>query len=96
MAPRHRCSFATTPWSVYLRGCPCPIIAMISSSREACSWQLDRSDEMIDLLAQSEMMEGHWSRYQAANAFAESVSWQDALASLRALANAVKDAKTAD
>ena len=57
---------------------------------------LDRSDEMIDLLAQSEMMEGHWSRYQAANAFAESVSWQDALASLRALANAVKDAKTAD
>ncbi|WP_022926585.1 MULTISPECIES: hypothetical protein [Adlercreutzia] len=51
---------------------------------------------MIDLLAQSEMMEGHWSRYQAANAFAESVSWQDALASLRALANAVKDAKTAD
>ena len=57
---------------------------------------LDRSDEMIDLLAQSEMMEGHWSRYQAANAFAESVSWQDALASLRALANAAKDAKTAD
>ncbi|THG36008.1 hypothetical protein [Adlercreutzia caecimuris] len=57
---------------------------------------LDRSDEMIDLLAQSEMMEGHWSRYQAANAFAESVSWQDALASLRALASAVKDAKTAD
>lgn len=69
---------------------------MTSSSREACSWQLDRSDEMIDLLAQSEMMEGHWSRYQAANAFAESVSWQDALASLRALASAVKDAKTAD
>lgn len=96
MAPRHRCSFVTTPWSACLRDCPCPIIAMTSSSREACSWQLDRSDEVIDLLAQSEMMEGHWSRYQAANAFAESVSWQDALASLRALANAVKDAKTAD
>ena len=62
----------------------------------ASTASLDRSDEIIVLLEGSEMMEGHWSRYQAANAFAESVSWQDALASLRALANAVKDAKTAD
>ena len=69
---------------------------MTSSSREACSWQLDRSDEVIDLLEQSEMMGEHWSRYQAANAFAESVSWQDALASLRAMANAVKDTKTTE
>ena len=57
---------------------------------------LDRSNEVIGLLEGSEMMEGHWSRYQAANPFAESVSWQDALASLRAWAHAVKDAKTVD
>lgn len=57
---------------------------------------LDRSDEVIDLLGQSEMMESHWNRYQAANSFAESVGWQDALASLRALVNAIKDAEVAE
>uniref|UniRef100_A0A7C9NAE4 Uncharacterized protein n=1 Tax=Muribaculaceae bacterium Z82 TaxID=2304548 RepID=A0A7C9NAE4_9BACT len=57
---------------------------------------LDRSDEVIGLLERSEMMEGRWSRYQATSPFAESVSWQDALASLRIMVNAVKDAKTAD
>ena len=57
---------------------------------------LDRSDGVIDLLEQSEMMEGHWSRYQAANPFAKSASWQDAIASLRSMSNAIKDARTAD
>jgi len=53
---------------------------------------LDRSDQIIGLLEGSEMMEGHWKRYQAANPFAKSVSWRDALASLRALTSAIKHA----
>lgn len=56
---------------------------------------LDRSDEIIGLLEGSEMMEGHWKRYQAANSFAKSVSWRDALASLRALTIAIKHADAA-
>lgn len=57
---------------------------------------LDRSDEVIGLLEESAMMEGNWSRYQAANSFAESVSWQDTLASLRVMTNAIKDARRAE
>lgn len=57
---------------------------------------LDRSEEVIGLLEGSEMIEGHWSRYKAANPFAGSVSWQDMLASLRVIAKAIKDAKTSD
>jgi len=61
----------------------------------ASTASLDRSDEIIVLLEGSEMMEGHWSRYQAANSFAESVSWQDTLASLRTMVNAIKAATAA-
>ena len=55
---------------------------------------LNRSDEVINLLEGSKMMEGHWSRYQAANPFAASISWLEVLASLRKTINAIKDAKT--
>lgn len=59
------------------------------------SVSLDRSDEVIDLLERSKMMKEHWSRYQAANPYADSISWLQVLMSLRAMINAVKDAKTA-
>lgn len=62
----------------------------------ASAVSLDRSDEMISLLEESEMMEGHWNRYQAANPFAKSICWRDTLASLRALVNAIKDAGAAE
>lgn len=57
------------------------------------SASLDRSDEVLHLLESSKMMEEHWSRYQVANPFAESISWQEALASLREMIQAVKAAK---
>ena len=34
----------------------------------------NHSDEVIRLLEESKMMEGHWGRYQAANPFAASIS----------------------
>lgn len=53
---------------------------------------LDRSGEVISLLQNSSMMKDHWSRYQAANLFARSISWQDVLASLREMTHAIMTA----
>lgn len=54
---------------------------------------LERSDEVVGMLVDSEMMERHWSRYQAANPFASPVSWHEAIESLRMTFDSIKGAK---
>ena len=54
---------------------------------------LDKAEETILLMESSPVMLDLWERYQSANPFAESVSWDDALSALREMVVAIKENK---